>query len=74
MDRYRDITLCADVVMYVNAIPMLVSISRNVRFATVEALANRRSSTFEKSLRTIKALYYILRQERVSDYHCTHGR
>jgi hypothetical protein len=39
MSRYRNVTLAADV-MYVNGIPMLVTISRNLRFATVEALPN----------------------------------
>jgi hypothetical protein len=39
MPRYRDVTLCVDV-MFVNRIPMLVTISRNIQFATVEAIAS----------------------------------
>jgi hypothetical protein len=34
MKRYRMVTLCIDV-MYVNRIPMLVSVSRDIKFGTV---------------------------------------
>jgi hypothetical protein len=56
MSRYRNVTLAADV-MYVNGIPMLVSISRNIRFATVEALPNRNISTLVKGVKAIATVY-----------------
>ena len=36
-ERYQEVTLCADV-MYVNGIPFLVSISRKIKFGTIEVL------------------------------------
>jgi hypothetical protein len=40
MSRYRKITLCIDV-MNINKIPMLVSLSQNIKFGTVEDIPNR---------------------------------
>jgi hypothetical protein len=37
MSIHHDVTLCADI-MFVNQIPFLVTISRNVKFGTVEVL------------------------------------
>jgi hypothetical protein len=56
MERYRNITLCADI-MYVNGIAMLVTVSRNIRFATVEALSNRKAPTIEKAIKAVKSVY-----------------
>jgi hypothetical protein len=56
MSRYRAVTLCTDL-MYVNGIPMLVSISRDIRFSTVEALANRNKGTLVKAIKNIAAIY-----------------
>ena len=36
---YREVTLCVDV-MYVNKVPLLVKLSRNVRFGMVEVVAD----------------------------------
>lgn len=57
LSRYRDVTLCVDV-MHVNGVPMLVSVSRNIRFGTVEPLPNRRSATILKGIDAIRRLYY----------------
>jgi hypothetical protein len=56
MSRYRAVTLCVDL-MYVNGIPMLVSISRNIRFCTVEAVPNRSGDTLVKGIKNIAAVY-----------------
>jgi hypothetical protein len=56
MSRYRNVTLAADV-MYVNGIPMLVTISRNLRFATVEALPNRNITTLVKGIKAVATVY-----------------
>jgi hypothetical protein len=56
MSRYRRVTLAADV-MYVNGIPMLVTISRNLRFATVEALPNRNIKTLVNAIKNVVTVY-----------------
>lgn len=56
MSRYRNVTLAADV-MHVNGIPMLVTISRNIRFATVEALPNRNMPTLVKGIQSVATVY-----------------
>jgi Reverse transcriptase (RNA-dependent DNA polymerase) len=56
MQRYRMVTLCIDV-MFVNKIPMLVSISRNIKFGTVEDIANRNSASLIKGIRNIVKIY-----------------
>ena len=49
-------TLAANV-MHVNGIPMLVTISRNIRFATVEALPNRNLPTLVKGIKSVATVY-----------------
>jgi hypothetical protein len=56
MSRYRNVTLAADL-MYVNGIPMLVTISRNVRFVTVEALPNRNIPTLVNGIKAVATIY-----------------
>ena len=43
--------------MYVNGIPMLVTISRNIRFGTVEALPNCHVPTLVKGIKSITSMY-----------------
>ena len=56
MMRYRDVALCADV-MFVNGIPFLVTVSRNIHFGTVEAIPNRKKDTLLKSIRSVLKIY-----------------
>jgi hypothetical protein len=56
MSRYRNVTLAADV-MHVNGIPMLVTISRNIRFGTVEPLPNRNISTLVRGIQSVVTVY-----------------
>jgi hypothetical protein len=56
MSRYPNVTLAADV-MHVNGIPMLVTISRNIRFATIEALPNRNIPTLLKGIKSVATVY-----------------
>ena len=44
LERYHDVMLCVDI-MYVNCVAMLVSISRNIKFGTIEAIPNNKSAT-----------------------------
>ena len=53
---HRTITICVDI-MFVNQIPFLITISRNIKFITVEALSNRRSTTLSKALSSVVNLY-----------------
>lgn len=54
--RHKAVAICFDV-MYVQAIPFLVSISRSLKFCTVQALANRRDGTILECLKKIAQLY-----------------
>ena len=56
LKRYRKVTLCVDM-MYVNRVGMLMSISRNIKFATIEAIPNNKSSTILKSIQAILQIY-----------------
>jgi hypothetical protein len=56
MERYREITLAADI-MFVNRIPFLVSISRNLKFGTSEVLKNRKNATIIQAFKNIKGIY-----------------
>jgi hypothetical protein len=56
-ERYREVTLCADV-MHVNGIPFFVSISRHLKFGTIEAISNQRLQTIVKCVRNISRVYH----------------
>ena len=56
MSWYQNVILAADV-MYVNRIPMLVMISRNIWFATIEALPNHNMLTLVKGIKSITSMY-----------------
>ena len=55
-DRNRAVTLCADV-MHVNGIAFFVTRSRNIRFATIEAISNVHKVTLLKSIKQVVAVY-----------------
>lgn len=56
MKIYWKVVVCFDV-MYVNCIPFTVSISRGLKFGTVEAAENRKSQRLLKSIKVIQATY-----------------
>ena len=56
LKRYRKVTICIDI-MYVNKIPMLISISRNIKFGTIEAIPNHKTATVLKGVTAILKLY-----------------
>ena len=43
--------------MYVNRVPLLVTLSRNIKFGTVEAVKDRKEATLLKGIATMTALY-----------------
>ena len=53
---YGEVTLCIDL-MYVNKVPLLVTLSRNMKFGTVEAVKDRKETTLMKSITTVVTLY-----------------
>ena len=55
-EKNRNVTLSVDV-MFVNRIPFLTSISRNLKFTTAETLHNRTTSQLVKFFTNVKALY-----------------
>jgi Reverse transcriptase (RNA-dependent DNA polymerase)/Zinc knuckle len=55
-ERYKDVTVCADI-MKVNGIPFLVSISRGIRFGTVEMVERKSAKVVLKAIQQIKQIY-----------------
>ena len=53
---YDEITLCVDL-MYVNKVPLLVTLSRNIKFGTMEAVADRKEATLLKCIKGVVSLY-----------------
>ena len=53
---YRELTLCVDI-MYVNKLPFLVTLSRAVKFGTIEFLNNRREDTIGQCIKNVMRLY-----------------
>ena len=50
------VTLCVDI-MYVNKLPFLVTISRALKFGTIEFLTNRREDTIGQCIKNVMRLY-----------------
>ena len=56
MSRYRKVTLAVDI-MFVDKIAFLVTLSRNIRFGTVEVLPDRKQHSIIKAIKNVQALY-----------------
>ena len=56
LKRYQKVTLCIDI-MYVNRVAMVVSISRSIKFGTIEAIPNNKSGVILKSVQAIIQIY-----------------
>lgn len=54
--QHRSVTVCMDV-MYVNGQAMLVTISRGIKFGTVEGLTNRSIRTLIRAINNVRKLY-----------------
>ncbi|KAG7373108.1 hypothetical protein IV203_033832 [Nitzschia inconspicua] len=66
--RHRDVTLATNI-MFVNKIPFLITVSRNIRFVTITDVLNRQLPTIEKELLKIVRLYE-LRGFRIASMLC----
>ena len=53
---YQNVTLCIDI-MYVNLVAMLVSVSRNIKFATIEAIPNNKTTILVKGMKAVLQIY-----------------
>ena len=53
---YGEITLCIDLI-YVNKVPLLVTLSQNIKFGTMEAVADRKEATLLKCIKGVVTLY-----------------
>ena len=56
LKHYGEITLCVDL-MYVNKVPLLVTLSRNIKFGTMEAVADWKEATMLKCIKGVVSLY-----------------
>jgi len=56
LQRYERITLAIDI-MFVNTVPFFITISRGIRFGTVESLNNRQVPTIKRCLNNVIATY-----------------
>ena len=56
MEQYHDIILAVDV-LYVNKLPFIATISRYIRFGTVEFLCNQKSTTLTEHINQVNRLY-----------------
>ena len=56
LKRYQKVTLCIDI-MYVNKAAMLVSISRKIKFATIEVIPNNKSTMLLRGIKGILQIY-----------------
>ena len=53
---YGEVTLCVDL-MYMNKVPLLVTLSRNVKFGMVDAVADQKEATLLKCIGAVVTLY-----------------
>ena len=53
---YGKITLYVDL-MYVNKVPLLVTLSQNIKFGTMEAVADQKEATLLKCIKGVVSLY-----------------
>ena len=55
-EKNKHVTLSIDI-MYVNRIPFVTTISRNIKFTTVEAIQNRTKSQLVQSIKNVLPIY-----------------
>ena len=56
MEKNKHVTLSIDI-MYVNRIPFVTTISRNIKFTTVEAIQNRTKAQLVQSIKNVLPIY-----------------
>ena len=56
MTIYHDVTIAIDI-LFINSIPFLATISRGLKFGTIEQLPNRQVTTLKSCLQKVLAIY-----------------
>ena len=56
VEQYHDVIIAVDV-LYVNKLPFIATISRYIRFGTVEFLRNQKSTTLTEHVKQVNRLY-----------------
>ena len=56
LEKNKHVTLSIDI-MYVNRIPFVTTISRNIKFTTVKAIQNRTKSQLVQSIKNVLPIY-----------------
>jgi hypothetical protein len=67
MEHYRDITLAADI-MFMSSTPFFITISRNIKFGTVEVIQNNKSTTIMTAVEPVRQIYLRRGSTRSSFY------
>lgn len=55
-EKFQDVTVCADV-MFINGIPFLVTISRDIKFGTVEKIERPSSKCIVEAVEQVRRIY-----------------
>jgi hypothetical protein len=56
MGRYRNVTIACDI-MFVNQIPFFITISRHIKFGTVEMIKSRSAATLIAAVKQVRSAY-----------------
>ena len=56
MERYRDVIIGADI-MFVNKLPFMVTISRNIKFCTAELILDQKQETLFAAIKAVRNIY-----------------
>ena len=56
LEQYCNVTLCVDI-MYVNQVAMMISVSRNIKFATIEAIPSNKTAILVNGMKGILQIY-----------------
>jgi hypothetical protein len=57
MTHYRKLIIGGDIMFVVNKIPFFMTISRHIKFGTVEMLKNQQSATILAAIKQVKSIY-----------------
>ena len=56
VEQYHDVILAVDI-LYINKLPFIATISRNIRFGTVEFVHNQKATTLTEHIKQVNRLY-----------------
>ena len=56
LEWYCNVMLCIDI-MYVNRVAMMISVSRNIKFGTIEAIPNNKTAILVNEMKGILQIY-----------------